>query len=158
MPARGQFKVWTLEEIQRRSVHANGCMEWQGKIGKNGYGYLCFNGKEAYAHRLVFFLTHGRWPALNVCHTCDNRKCVNSVHLFEGTGKDNTHDMIRKGRYRGGSYKLTARDVLRIKVFKELGLSQKELGSLFSVGQGHISRILNGKRRVQPIVTAMRGG
>ena len=32
------------------------------------------------------------------CHTCNNRRCVNPGHVYEGTHKQNTADMIRAGR------------------------------------------------------------
>jgi len=37
-----------------------------------------------------------------VCHHCDNKRCINPDHLFVGTAKDNTVDMIKKGRYVNG--------------------------------------------------------
>jgi hypothetical protein len=38
-----------------------------------------------------------------VCHTCDNRKCVNPDHLFLGDIVINTLDMNAKGRNARGS-------------------------------------------------------
>ena len=37
-------------------------------------------------------------PGMCVLHRCDVPGCVNPDHLFVGTFKDNTQDMIRKGR------------------------------------------------------------
>ncbi len=39
---------------------------------------------------------------LYICHTCDNRRCINPKHLFLGTAQDNMNDCIAKGRNRSG--------------------------------------------------------
>src|SRR5271166_838027 len=80
-----------------------GCWNWIGSECSNGYGSLSItlNGKHTnvLAHRLSYQLTIGAIPdGLLVCHKCDNRKCVRPDHLFLGSHKDNTQDMMTKKR------------------------------------------------------------
>lgn len=53
------------------------------------------------AHRVSYYLANGRLPAdgLILRHKCDNRLCVNPMHLEEGTFADNTNDMMERGRH-----------------------------------------------------------
>jgi hypothetical protein len=79
----------------------SGCWLWTGRYGNQGYGTYGGGrrGERVQAHRLVWEVTNGPIPTgLFVLHRCDVRGCVNPAHLFLGTAKDNTRDMMAKGR------------------------------------------------------------
>jgi hypothetical protein len=82
-----------------------GCLEWTSWIDPFGYGRFSLRGKTDKAHRVAWMLANGSipegkgWHGICVCHTCDNRKCVEISHLFLGTQMQNVTDSITKGRH-----------------------------------------------------------
>lgn len=87
-----------------RVVEPDGCWEWSGSIGSNGYPRLFANGKTYAAHRLSWALSHQRNPGKwFIRHTCDNPPCVNPAHLKCGTPWQNSQDAVQRNRTRGNA-------------------------------------------------------
>lgn len=125
---------------------AERCWGWTGAKQSNGYGNLRRNKKWLLAHRYSFSLKHGEINnRLMVLHKCDNRLCVNPNHLFLGTAKDNTVDMMNKGRCGGyKNMKLTEEDRKRVRFFYYAEQkTQKVLSEYFNVSAACISKIVN---------------
>lgn len=80
------------------------CWMYERGKGRGIYGLFQSGGKgspSVGAHRYSYELHYGKIPdGLFVCHHCDTPRCVNPEHLFLGTARDNTADMVAKGRAR----------------------------------------------------------
>lgn len=75
------------------------CWEWQGAINSDGYGVIKVAGRMRRAHRVAWEVAFGSIPAgLQVCHSCDNPRCIRVDHLLLGTQRANIQDMLAKGR------------------------------------------------------------
>lgn len=94
------------------------CWPWAGHVAATGYGMMCTTlGRRRVqntlaAHRLAKSFELGRWVgAAYICHTCDNRPCVNPRHLVVADAKWNATDCKEKKRNawgeRGGTALLT---------------------------------------------------
>ena len=137
-----------------RSGEANECWLWTGFIRENGYGVIGIKGKEYKAHRVSYFIEHGRIDNDRlVLHRCDVRACVNPAHLFLGTPKDNSQDAVKKGRNtklygeQNGKAKLTRAAVLAIRrLCKRGGVYQKTVAKQFGVSEATVSYVVNGGR------------
>lgn len=121
-----------------------GCWEWQRYRQSKGYGMLWDGSRDVVASRIVFEVFKGPIPdSYLVCHSCDNRGCVNPEHLWLGTPKDNMHDMIQKGRDRhekgehSSRAKLTDEDVRCIRENHER-IPYSQLARMFGVSAGAV--------------------
>lgn len=134
----------------------NGCWEWEKCIQGNGYGRIRISTFTYYAHRLSYAAFKGDVPeTYDVCHTCDNRKCVNPNHLFVGTRKDNMQDCAHKHRTTKGrtftygekihGAKLKNSDIPIILHMLEEGAKVKEIASLYKICEGTVRQIRTGK-------------
>lgn len=97
---------------------------------------------------------------LYVCHSCDNRKCVNPDHLWLGTAADNAKDASAKGRLKGKGQglgspgaqidqvgvknknaKLNEQQVLEIRALLRQGVNSHEVASMYGVTYRNIRAI-----------------
>lgn len=120
----------------------SGCIEWVGKLGRKGYGFFSINGKTISPHRYSYSIHHGDFNGLLVCHTCDNRVCVNPDHLFLGTNKDNMMDCARK--LRTSDRKLSPSNVIEIRKLIKTGISSGKIAKDFGVSRHNINSIKRG--------------
>lgn len=145
------------------------CWEWAGYTSKAGYAIVSFDGQTVYGHRFAHEAFKGPIPAgFCVCHSCDNPPCINPAHLFCGTKKDNTQDMLAKGRDRSiphpgstnGFAVLTEDQVLFMRVLQSVGLPLNKIALCFGVGRSTVAyAVEQGWRHVsqaEPVIARLR--
>lgn len=125
-----------IEEILKVKCNkntSNGCWEWIGTLNSNGYGIIHYEKKTHLAHRVSYEKHNGPLrKGFLICHKCNNEKCVNPEHLYQGSYRDNSRDMIMK--------KLgTSKDPMRLREYMgEKNRTNKELAKHLGVSETHI--------------------
>ena len=165
MPKRRKMNDEELEKwfFDKKKITESGCWEWCGTIN-GGYGKLQVNNKRLLAHRysLELYLKRPIPKSLEVRHMCHNPKCINPLHLEEGTHADNMQDMVNADRQSKGEIlssklkgvkhqksngennsksKLTETQVLEIRNNTD---SASNLSKIYGVSKTQITRIKNG--------------
>lgn len=127
------------------------CWLWTASVNQRGYGqfkiYDRGNGKQKVmeTHRVAWLLENGDIPAgIQVCHKCDNPRCVRLDHLFLGTQKDNSQDMARKGRATMHAAKLDEQQVVAIRQEYASGLSSYKIAHMRNIDKTTVLKIING--------------
>ena len=90
-----------LERLMERVIinEVTDCWEYQGGKNNIGYGMIRDEKKMRTTHRVSYEEHKGPIPpGMCVLHRCDNTICCAPHHLWLGTLKDNTQDMMSKGR------------------------------------------------------------
>ncbi len=132
-------------------VKSNKCWNWIGPIRSKVLPYGCFYYGYFFmqAHRYSYILHNGPIKdRLFVCHKCDNPRCVNPAHLFLGTPKDNTEDMVNKGRCARGEKhpkaKLSKGRVKKIRAeYAKGGTTHRKLAAKFNISQSVIYQVIH---------------
>lgn len=151
--------IRSLENPDLYSHVVGNCWEWTGVSNKGGYGIIVLRKERYIATRTAYCMQYGVDPEnFFVCHHCDNPKCVRKEHLYLGTPKDNTSDMVRRERFAlripsdnllgepDKRYTLTEKDVRCIyyRYWTEEGLSQSDLAQEYNIEQTNIGLITRG--------------
>lgn len=157
-------RFWAL--VDRRGPDE--CWSWMGNRWAKGYGRFKLHGRELKAHRVALFLTTGSDPGQRIVrHTCDWPPCCNPKHVLPGTPRENSADMVHRGRQntpsgarhgsrtrpesrtrgeRSGLAKVTTEQVLAMRAAYAAGsVTQGELGEQYGITRKAVSMIVRGK-------------
>lgn len=126
-------KAQTRENLLANTQQEGECLRWLGCKDKDGYGVTSVKGIKSPAHRAMLSFTQdvaGKY----VLHTCTNRDCINTEHLYLGDQKQNVQDQIDAGTFvfgsKNGRSKLTE-DL--VKEIRNSSVSNKEWATKLSL-------------------------
>jgi predicted DNA-binding protein (UPF0251 family) len=138
----GRFAMITDENFWSRVEKADEshCWEWQGRMSTNGYGRYYANRKAFWAHRYSYEQVNGKIPeGREICHKCDNKKCVNPNHLYAGTHSQNMRDAHERGQLRGYLSDEDKQEICRLYSTGEY--SEQQLAERYGVARPTIARV-----------------
>jgi hypothetical protein len=128
------------------------CWLWTGTQDGDGYGRICFGGREHQAHRVALELYIGRKLERHEVtrHGRDcSRLCVRGSHLQPGTVADNNRDKCEHGRQpRGEKIKSSKLTEAQVREIIAIGHAEpyEATGARFGVTGRQVANIVKGKR------------
>jgi len=129
------------------SAGPEACHPWIGTIDHgNGYGRLWGIEGIPYAHRMAWQLARGVRPpkGFHVTHSCNNKRCCNSIHLELKRPKGNSEDAVRDGLLR--KKRLTPDQVAEIVALRfKRAQTYTEIAARYSVCNRTIADICRGR-------------
>lgn len=144
------YKNDIIDRVKKRSVKtANGCIEFTGNPAHE-YGLISItvNGirKSVPAHRALWMATYECWDlprTINICHKCDNPRCVNMEHLFSGLPKRSKKHKPHTRQRRFTDEKIREMFFAKAKL--------KDIAEKFGTTVGYVSKIKN--RKAKTLIT-----
>lgn len=128
----------------------SGCVIWRGEKQGSGYGVISIKRNKVrhrlLAHRFSFQHVLGVPipDGFDVCHRCDTRLCVNPLHLFAGTRKQNMEDCVSKSRQgRGTKMPQAVLSEDQVHQIRADTRPHTEIARLFGVGGSSVCNIKN---------------
>jgi len=137
-----------LSVIKNRSIldKTTGCINWTSYLSKDGYAVIKFKKQRHRVARVVLEHKIGREliEGKETCHKCNNRKCVNPDHLYEGTHKENGEDLAEAGSVKGekcGTSKITEHIARAIKDLLSEGISCRSISESLGIPETIVGNI-----------------
>lgn len=152
----GKSTISIRDRFDRHVVRSTetDCWLWTASTNACGYGFFRTSGRTQYAHRVAYELANGQIAeGLVVRHKCDRPSCVRPSHLETGSMKDNTGDMLARGRDGHGEVRGEAHpghvlrdvDVAVMRYLRACGVRLARLSALYGVSQARVSQICLGR-------------
>jgi HNH endonuclease len=142
-----------------RSAGPDSCWPWTGYRNPAGYGQInVSHHRPRTASRVVYELTNGHIPhRMLICHACDNPACCNPNHLWSGTHKENSEDMVSKGRGRtprgesNGKCKFSDGHIMEALALVRSGISSRKAAPMFGMSASYLRTLMRGDQRAKSL-------
>ena len=115
--------------------------------GSNNYAQIRREGKLVFAHRAAYELLYGPIPdGLEIDHTCNNPRCINTDHLEAVTHQENCKRAFQRGRRSPSGPKLSFGIAQAVRLEYAKGIyTQNDLASMFKISRTTVNGIVNNR-------------